>query len=246
VRRRLFAWRGRTVRILLALSGLWIAAIAQGAEWERVHTAGDLTIDARERPGSAVKEVRAEGVIEAPPHVVRAVVADAERYPEFMPYVKESRVLGRQTAGVLVYQRLSFGVLRLLGLSDRDYILRIAERISPAPDGRVTYKRVWTAVEGPGPPPQPSVVRLVMNRGFWELRPADGGNAHTAALYCIFTDPGGSLPAWVINEANTSAVPRVFAAVRTTVGDPRYAGQAAPIASETGAPDPSIDAGLCE
>jgi hypothetical protein len=110
----------------------------------------------------------------------------------------------------------------------------------------VTYKRVWTAVEGPGPPLQPSVVRLVTNRGFWELRPGDRGSAHTIAVYCIFTDPGGSLPAWVINQANTSAVPRVFAAVRTTVSQARYASQAAPIASETSAPDPSVDAGLCE
>jgi Polyketide cyclase / dehydrase and lipid transport len=221
-------------------------ASSPAADWERVQTGGGVAIDSRGATGSAIKELRAIGSIGAPPHVVRAVLADVERYPEFMPYVKISRVVGRDGAGVLVYQRLSFGVLRLLGLSDRDYTLRIVERISPATDGRVTYKRTWTAVDGHGPPPQASVVRLSTNRGFWEMRPADRDDTRTTAVYCLFTDPGGSLPAWVINEANTSGVPKVFAAVRAAVTDGRYATQAPPPAPETESADPSIEAGLCE
>jgi len=223
-----------------------LASHADGVGWERVFSAEDLTIDTRTRPGSAIKEVRAEGMVGAPPPVVRAVLADLERYPEFMPYVTVSSVLAREPAGVLVYQRLSFGALRLLGLRDRDYVLRIVERITMAPDGRPTYKRAWTAIDGAGPPVLSSVVRLATNRGFWDLRAAGEDGAQTTAIYCLFTDPGGALPAWVVNEANTSGVPKVFAAVRTAVMDRRYATQAAPEAPETSAADPWIDIGLCD
>jgi hypothetical protein len=52
-----------------------------------------------------------------------------------------------------------------------------------------------------------------VNDGFWKLEPRDGG-AKTFATYYLYTNPGGSLPKWVVNRANGSAVPDVFQCVR--------------------------------
>src|SRR4026208_2466166 len=49
------------------------------------------TVETRAVPGQDVKQVNAQGIIDAPPHVVRAVVADRERYPEVMASVEDSR-----------------------------------------------------------------------------------------------------------------------------------------------------------
>jgi uncharacterized membrane protein len=81
------ARRGWTILLALGLLGGGIAG-AQPA-------APPPTVETRAVPGRDVKQVNAQGIIDAPPHVVRAVVADLERYPEFMPYVKQSRILGR-------------------------------------------------------------------------------------------------------------------------------------------------------
>jgi hypothetical protein len=144
-----------------------------------------------------------------------------------MPYVKATRVLAREPGGVtIVYQRLSFGALRLLGLGDRDYAIRIVDDVTTTREGRPLLRRVWTITDALAPAPDPSVVRLTVNRGSWQLSPA--GDDATLAVYCLFTDPGGSLPAWIVNRANQSGVPDVFQALRTTAKDPRYAGQPVP------------------
>ena len=208
-------------------------AIAGAAEWSTVHQTEDLTIQARDHPDSPVKELRAEGRIDATPAAVWAVIADLERYPDFMPYVKTSQVLAREPGGVtIVYQRLSFGGLRLLGVSDRDYAIRIVDDVATTSDGRPMLRRVWNITDAPAPASDPSVVRLAVNRGSWQLSPA--GDDATIAVYCLFTDPGGALPAWIVNRANQSGIPDVFQAVRATAKDSRYAGRSMPA--------PSVDA----
>ena len=201
--------------------------LAGAAEWTTVHRTDDLTIQTREHPDSSVKELRAEGRIDATPGSVWAVLADFERYPDFMPYVKVTQVLAREPGGVTIaYQRLSFGGLRLLGISDRDYAIRIVDDVTTTREGRPLLRRVWTISEALAPAPDPSVTRLTVNRGSWQLSPA--GEDATLAVYCLFTDPGGSLPAWIVNRANQSAIPDVFQAVRTTAKDPRYVGRPSP------------------
>ena len=201
--------------------------LAGAAEWTTVHRTDDLTIQTREHPDSAVKELRAEGRIDATPGSVWAVLADFERYPDFMPYVKVTQVLAREPGGVTIaYQRLSFGGLRLLGISDRDYAIRIVDDVTTTREGRPLLRRVWTISEALAPAPDPSATRLTVNRGSWQLSPA--GEDATLAVYCLFTDPGGSLPAWIVNRANQSAIPDVFQAVRTTAKDARYAGRPLP------------------
>jgi hypothetical protein len=204
-------------------------AVAGAAEWSTVHQTEDLTIQARASPDSPVKELRAEGRIDATPAAVWAVIADLERYPDFMPYVKTSRVLAREPGGVtIVYQRLSFGGLRLLGVSDRDYVIRIVDDVATTSDGRPLLRRVWNITHVAAPAPDPSVIRLAVNRGSWQLSPAGNDATATIAVYCLFTDPGGALPAWVVNRANQSGIPEVFQAVRATAKESRYAGRSSP------------------
>jgi ribosome-associated toxin RatA of RatAB toxin-antitoxin module len=218
------------------------AAIVGAAEWSIVHQAADLTIEARAHPDSPVKELRAEGRIEAPPGTVWAVIADLERYPEFMPYVKASRVLAREPGGVTIaYQQLSFGGLRLLGVSDRDYVIRIVDDVATTSDGRPLLRRVWTITDVAVPSSDPSVIRLTINRGAWLLTPAADGA--TLAVYCLFTDPGGSLPAWVVNRANQSGIPDVFKAVREAAKEARYAGRPMPSPAPGAASTPERAAG---
>jgi polyketide cyclase/dehydrase/lipid transport protein len=202
-----------------------------------VYADEQLVIDARDAAGSRVKELRAEGTIMAPPHVVRAVLADVARYPAFMPYVKQAEILARDAGDVVVYQRLSFPLLGLV--KDRDYVIRIHETVYADAAGQPVYRRAWRLerdwpYRGDG-----SAVRIPVDVGYWNLRAADAAGERTTAGYCLFTDPGGSLPGWIINQANTTGVPKVFAAVRTTAADPRYASAPKPETPALAAPAPS-------
>ena len=70
----------------------------------------------------------------------------------------------------------------------------------------------WT-VSTEGPAESDKAVRLKVNDGSWTLEPLDGGK-RTRATYYLYTDPGGSIPSWIANKANTMALPDLFEAIR--------------------------------
>ncbi len=180
-----------------------------------------VTVETRAIPGRDVKQVNAQGIIDAPPHVVRAVIADLERYPTFMPYVKESRVLGRDASGdVQNYQRLSFG---MPFVQDRHYVIRITEREYRDGDRRRAWVFVWRLEDGLPPGASADAVRVSVNSGHWDLRPVASAERATDVRYCVFTDPAGSLPKWLVGLANTEGIPQLFAAVAATTASPGYA-----------------------
>ncbi len=213
--------------VLLTLAvALASLAGARPARGQAPASAPPVTVETRAIPGRDVKEVTAHGVVDAPPHVVRAVIADLERYSAFMPYVKESRILSRDAQGaVLNYQRLSFG-LPLVG--DRHYVIRVAERRYRESDGRLSYAFVWRLEDGLPPGVDPDAVRVSVNSGYWDLRPAKDSDGSTDVRYCVFTDPAGALPKWLVGLANTEAIPKLFGAVASEARSPRYATLAAP------------------
>jgi hypothetical protein len=212
-------------RVQLGLVGIAAAAIVLpaigGASPARAQEPTPLVVDTRAIPGRDVKEVTARGRIGAPPHVVRAVIADLADYPAFMPYVKQSRVLGRDAEGaVLNYQRLSFGVPFV---DDRHYVIRVAERRHRERDGRASYAFVWRLVDGLPDGVRAGAVRVSVNSGHWALLPVAGSPDATDARYCVFTDPAGALPKWIVGMANTEAIPKLFASVARAAASPRYA-----------------------
>ncbi|HEX7212754.1 MAG TPA: SRPBCC family protein, partial [Methylomirabilota bacterium] len=145
------ARHGWTILLALGLFGGGGIAGAQPA------TAPPM-VETRAVPGRDVKQVNAQGIIDAPPHVVRAVVADLERYPEFMPYVKESRILGHDAPGQVVnYQRLSFGIPFV---QDRHYVIRITERGYRDADRRRAWAVTWRLEDGLPPRASPDAIRV--------------------------------------------------------------------------------------
>jgi hypothetical protein len=218
--------------LLLVALGL---ALLRGGEtaWGQASAAAkpDVKIETRAILDRDVKQVNAQGIIAAPPHVVRAVIADLERYPAFMPYVKDSRILSQEPSGdTLNYQRLSFGMLLV---QDRHYVIRIAERRSREPDGRRAYTFVWRLEDGlPSGVSPDAAVRVSVNSGYWDLRPVKGSEGSTDIRYCVFTDPAGALPKWLVGVANTEAVPQLFAAVASEASSPRYAALPSPPADD--------------
>ena len=185
-----------------------------------------VAVETRAISGRDVKQVTAQGRIDAPPHAVRAVLADLEGYPGFMPYVKESRVLSRDPSGdARNYQRLSFG---MPFVQDRHYVIRLVEREYRDEAGRRAWAFVWRLEDGLPSDARTDAVRVSVNSGYWDVRPVAGAEGTTDLRYCVFTDPAGSLPKWLVGLANTEGIPQLFAAVSATARGPGYASRPAP------------------
>jgi hypothetical protein len=160
------------------------------------------------------KEFKATGTIDAPTRVVNNVINDVEGYPSFMPFTAECRILQREGNSIYTYQRISPKIV-----GDRDYTLQVEETSWPANAG-FAYLKHWKPANEAGPPEKKGVLRVKLCEGGWLLEPESAEK--TRATYSIYTDTGGSLPAFIANAASGIGIRKIFAAVRHQAKDPKY------------------------
>jgi Polyketide cyclase / dehydrase and lipid transport len=187
----------------------------RATQWKEEANGDGLIIYSRIREGSALKEFKSVGKIDALSGAVFAVLNDVEAYPSFMPYTSECNVLNRIGDCTIAYQRL---VLPLV--SDRDYTLRSRHSKIPGPNGPI-YRIQWEAANDLGPSVKPGVQRVNLCQGGWLIEPDGAGT--TRATYTIYTDSGGSIPAAIANRGSRTAIRKIFAAIRKAAREPKYA-----------------------
>lgn len=195
---------------LLAIASFaLLASPDSGPGWTKAAETDGITVFTRDKQGTEVKELKALGMIDAPAQAVWSVIRDYPKYKGRMPYTEAAEVVATEDGGKVTwfYSRIAAPFV-----AKRDYTLKIIDE-SDWQDGKGFLKSSWVMAPDKGPPPQKDVVRLKTNDGFWLLEPKDGGK-RTFVTYYLFTDPGGSIPKFLVNSANSSAVPDVFRAIR--------------------------------
>jgi uncharacterized membrane protein len=175
-----------------------------GGGWTEAYRTEELVIFTKDVERG--RRIVAVAEVDAPPEVVFNVVNDFEHYPDFMPYVIESRVLSRNNdSEVVAYNRIAPPFV-----TERDYPLKFRmTRGTPANSG--VFRSEWTARPDAEPEVE-GVVRVRINEGSWVAEPISGG-ARTRLTYALLTHPGGLIPDFVANMSNTVAIPKLFKAV---------------------------------
>lgn len=198
--------------ILPALAILVLAADPSGSGWEQAAKEDGVTIYSREKEGANVREMKAVGLIDAPVADVWKAVRDYAHYDKTMPYTESSRVLATEGGGKVTY---FYSVVNAPMVDRRDYVIKLVDE-SDWKDGKGYMKVTWNTVERKDAPVKEDYVRVKINDGMWLLEPREDGKK-TFATYYVYTDPGGSIPNWIANKANSTAVPNVFKAIKETV-----------------------------
>lgn len=194
-----------------------MAAVVTGAgepKWEQSGKKDGITIFSRAREGSDVLEMKAIGLIDGSPQEVFDVLWAWDQYDKVMPYTQESKVLRTENDGKVT---VFYSVVNAPLVSKRDYVIRVTNA-SDWKDGKGFMKSEWTAITDPKVPERDGYVRTKINDGWWLLEPRDDGKK-TFATYWVYTDPGGSIPKFIVNKANSGAVPDVFLAIRKAVAE---------------------------
>jgi hypothetical protein len=186
-------------------------------DWKLASKRGGVMLYSRVRPGSSLKEFKAVGEIDAPTRTVHNVIDDFEEYPKFMPFTVECRLVKQEGDATIGYQRLSPKIV-----SDRDYTLRIRKKSWPG-EGGLVYADRWEPANELGPAEKAGTLRVKLCEGGWLLEPA--GANKTRATYSIYTDSGGTLPAFIANAASEIGIRKIFTAVRKQVKNPKYAAE---------------------
>ena len=113
-----------------------------------------------------------------------------------MPYLKKLVILKQSPDEKVTYEQIKMPLV-----TDRDYTVRVTADHDPT-TGRIQVSFVSAPEDGP--PENPTYVRVKDIQGSWTLVPTrDGGSAVT---YVVASNPGGALPSWMANAAQSNAV----------------------------------------
>lgn len=198
-----------TLTLLICLAA---PLLAEAQEWRSVLVRDGVQVFSRPVEGSPIWELRAAATFPVPPQRLLAALADTAAYPQNLPPTESVRLLRREGDVSWVYM-----VLNPPFIARRDSCIRTM--ISRLADGRLIS--AWQAAVDGCPPPQRGLVRIERNHGRWLLTPAQGGQA-TEVDYELYTDPGGQVPAWLVNRGTARSLPELFRTLRAAVTGPRY------------------------
>lgn len=176
------------------------------ARWHEVSDADQIYVYNRKSDRSPFYEVMARSRIAAAPQTVFRVVTDFAHYSEFMPYTAMCRIERATASEFWVYQRLEFPLI-----SNRHFVVKVA--LHPCNGIAGFQGTVWHQDnEFLLPPDDTGAIQPRVNSGSWELWPVEKGR-QTEAIYYLHSDPGGAIPAFLVNLVNNHALPEVIRAV---------------------------------
>jgi len=180
----------RSLFVLITAFFLTFSASAHAA-WEPIGVTAGVNVERKTMPESALFAFRGEGVFDVSIGLLTSVLKDADIAVEWVDLMTEHAVL--RDAGEnknLIYE--SYGLP--WPISDRDYVMYETY-------GYDTDKKIFTidyeSVKDAAKPPVKDLVRAMAYRTFWRLTMVDADT--TKIEVEVFTDPKGSLPAWLIN-----------------------------------------------
>jgi len=175
--------------VLLALA---LASAAPAAdEWELVGDADGVRVWRRQVSDSPVLAFRGAAEVPVPIGRLVGLLADSTRSTEWVDLLAESRRLRESGAfESVLYNRydLSWPV------QDRDYVLQRV--LSFDPDARVVTA-AYRSIEDSAAPLQDCCVRAETDPTSWRFTQL--GPSRTRVEVEVFTDPKGSIPAWLVN-----------------------------------------------
>lgn len=205
----------RPARALSILLALWAAAAPAAPTADvpagdlRRLAAGEVLVTLRPVPAGGPQEGIGRGVIEAPPERVFRALTDWAHAEEWMPFVERSNAAPQPDGSVVSFQLLDLPA----PLGDRHYKIRARAAVAGQGRGRV-WRAHWTYVPGSG--------NVADQRGSWELTELAPGR--TLATCRLYTDPGGSVPDWMMDRATRKSLPWIFNGLRQQVRRSRYDG----------------------
>ncbi len=167
--------------------------------WKPVSSQGGISVKSRPRAGTAVKEFWVETDFDAAARALQDVLVDTEHFRDFMPYVKESRFVGKPEADGSVYAYIRLDPPG----GQRDYIVKSTVTQKVGDDGKGAFAQSWKA-EPDKFPARHHIIRVRVNEGSWLITPVGPKKSH--AVYKFAVDPGGNIPAFAADMANQSGI----------------------------------------
>ena len=169
---------------------LMLAIETQAAGWERVINEEGIIVLQKKVEGRTMPVFRAIVTVTASPTEVLAVIDDYENQCDWMPKCEEIRLIEQIAPNDrYIYSRANAP----WPVQDRDVVIRSRfDIVQPDHDVKVTFR----ATRHPRAPSVDGVVRIQHTRSHYRLRRV--GPDKTRVEYEVDSDPGGTIPDWLV------------------------------------------------
>ena len=180
------------VSFLLLFQVIFISSLAQSyTEWELAKDKDGIKVYTREVTDSRIKEFRAESTVESTLSSVVAVMTDINSIPDWVEEAESSKLLDQLNERDLFYY-LEIEVP--FPFDNRDMIQHLVIR-----QDKETKKLTFSLSNAPNYiPVDDKRVRMPAADGIWEFTPI--GNGKLKIHFQYLNDPGGGIPAWLVNS----------------------------------------------
>ncbi|KQS31026.1 START domain-containing protein [Dyadobacter sp. Leaf189] len=195
----------KTILTLLIVNLSLTAALGQ-AEWVLAASHGDVRVYSRAVPGSRIKALKAECTMQATMAEVLSLLKDIPATGKWMCHTKRCDLIRQISEDELYYYT---EVSLPWPLDNRDFVSHMTIRRdlssqvvtvnSPAVPGHLPVKK--------------GLVRITESESRWTITPT--GNAKVRLEYTLRVDPGGFIPAHIINYFALQAPFETFDKMKT-------------------------------
>ena len=178
--------------------------------WEHVKTKVGIKVDRKTMSGSSLFAFRGEGVLDVPIGNLVTVLLDDTIAVEWVDLMLEHSIIREETPEKqLIYEWYGLP----WPISDRDYVMwEVANYDAEKKEFTLDFESVDDASK----PKQDCCVRAMAYRTFWRL--VKVSDTQTNVEVEVFTDPKGSLPAWLINMIQEDWPWKTIAGLRSRAG----------------------------
>jgi hypothetical protein len=162
--------------------------------WELKKETKDIQVYTCKKPESPFKAFQVHAVFETKNIAsIAAAILDVENYVNWMPDAEEAVVIKKFTDGHDIHYIRTGAPWPV---DDRDGVYE-QQAVYLKDKNRVVIE--INALKGYDYPEKDKVVRMISGSGFWEITKA--GSGKFKLFYEYFPNPGGNVPAWLVNAS---------------------------------------------
>jgi hypothetical protein len=186
--------------------------LGQGG-WEVVSRKNGIIVSSKHVPDSKIKALRVNCTLNASASQIVALLLDVDAAHQWVSHTKSaSLVRSVSPSEIYYYTEISMP----WPLENRDFVARV--RVT-----QNTHTKVVT-VDAPAIPgwvdKKSGIVRINRSVGHWILTPV--GPNLTRVDYQLQVDPGGTIPAWLVNALSAQGPMDSFTKMKTQLQLPKY------------------------
>jgi hypothetical protein len=203
----------KQIGFLIFLLAISFACPAQG-EWILKSDKDEIKTFSRSIADSKLNAVKIETVFAGSLSQFVSVLQDVGSYDKWVYGSRSTRLLKEVSPSELFYySEVDFP----WPTADRDFVSHVViSHDAQTHTVRVNAKNVQGLV-----PVKPKIVRIERSSGEWTITTLAKGRIKVE--YILQVDPGGDLPAWIINSFSSKGVVETFKNLREWIKKPAYA-----------------------